>query len=295
MINAALLAFLTSLLTTWAMRACAPRLKAIAERDPYVVTHLAPTPLLGGIGVFAGLSSGLASQFSPEAAAFLVVLLPLSFLGFAKDSYAKNLGPLPQIVVEILAGAAIVAWIFGPAFALTWIGAACTIFIAGFVNATNFLDVSDGLAGSVSAFVCLSLAIAAHLNALPLLSLHAIVLACAIAGFLVWNRPKASIFMGDTGSFMIGGAVAVMVLQAWRDGVPILVLLLICAVPLGELALTTVMRLATGRSPFRGDSSHLSLRLLSQGASQWSILALYMGATATTCLLGFAVLYSWHL
>ena len=101
--------------------------------------------------------------------------------------------------------------------------------------------------------------------------------------------------MGDTGAFMIGGALASMVLQAWHDGVPILVLLLICAVPLGELALTVATRLATGRSPFRGDSSHLSLRLLGRGASQWSILALYLGATATTCLLGFAVLYRCHL
>jgi UDP-GlcNAc:undecaprenyl-phosphate GlcNAc-1-phosphate transferase len=153
------------------------------------------------------------------------------------------------------------------------------LWVVGLANAFNLLDNMDGLAAGTGL-------IAATMMTIGLLTgvtreiagdeiRFLVVLAGAIAGFLVYNLPPASIFMGDSGSLLIGFALATFTLshegiRASRSDVlaviaaPVFVLL----VPIFDTTLVTVSRLLSGRSPARGGRDHSSHRLVAIGLSE---------------------------
>ncbi|MEX2168480.1 MAG: MraY family glycosyltransferase [Pirellulales bacterium] len=167
------------------------------------------------------------------------------------------------------------------------------IWIVGIVNAFNMLDNMDGLAAGVAWIASMLLA------AVMLLGPHAepegaqlfvagflAVLAGAIGGFWVYNKPPASIFMGDAGSYYIGFYIAVATMMATFAGndLPrhaVLAPLCVLAVPIYDTVTVVLIRLREGRSPFEGDKNHLSHRLVQLGLSPSE-------AVATIYLLTFA-------
>ena len=122
-----------------------------------------------------------------------------------------------------------------------------------------------------------------------------LVLVGSLAGFLWHNRPPAKLFMGDAGSYLIGYMLAMTTLTATFAGedLPrhaILAPLCVLAVPLYDTASVVWIRLRSGRSPFAGDTSHFSHRLVELGMSPvQAVLTIYL-ATAT-CGLGALLLY----
>ena len=196
----------------------------------------------------------------------------------------KGLSPWLRLGVQFLVAAFVVVGLgYGlTAFiALPWLTTALSIiWIVAVINSFNMLDNMDGLSGGVAMIV--SLALAAVMFSTPedargpqwFVAALLLVVAGAVLGFLWHNRPPAKIFMGDGGSYFVGFLIAVSTLLATYasyDSVsPHAVAAPLCAmaVPLYDLTTVLWIRIREGRSPFEGDQSHFSHRLVALGMTR---------------------------
>ncbi len=167
------------------------------------------------------------------------------------------------------------------------------IWIVGVINSFNMLDNMDGLSGGVAAVIAGSMAAVMLISpdpgtARPQLFVAALLLVVlgALLGFLWHNRPPAKIFMGDAGSYLVGFLIAVAMLMATFTGGPdrphgVLAPLCAMAVPLYDMTTVLWIRIREGRSPFVGDRSHFSHRLVDLGLGRTqAVLTIYL-VTAT--------------
>lgn len=181
-------------------------------------------------------------------------------------------------------------------------GLLSVVWIVGLVNSFNMLDNMDGLSAGVAAIAAVLLAAVMLLAPDPITSQPQLfvgglllVIAGALLGFLWHNRPPARLFMGDTGAYLIGYLLAATTLSATFAGenVPkhaILSPLCVLAVPLYDTATVIFIRLRAGRSPFVGDKSHFSHRLVELGMNKTqAVLTIYL--TTATCGLGALLLH----
>ncbi len=153
------------------------------------------------------------------------------------------------------------------------------IWVVAVINSFNMLDNMDGLSGGIATIVCVSLATAMFLTgdeAGPQWFVAALLLVVAgsLIGFLWHNFPPARIFMGDGGSYFVGFLIAVATLIAtfaqYDSNNQHAVAAPLCAmtVPLYDLITVLWIRIREGRSPFVGDQSHFSHRLVAMGMSR---------------------------
>ena len=167
------------------------------------------------------------------------------------------------------------------------------IWIVGVINSFNMLDNMDGLSGGVAAVIAGAMAVVMLISPdpsteQPQLFVAALLLVVlgALLGFLWHNRPPAKIFMGDGGSYLVGFLIAVAMLMATFTGNsdrPHGVLAPLCAmaVPLYDMTTVLWIRIREGRSPFVGDRSHFSHRLVDLGLGRTqAVLTIYL-VTAT--------------
>jgi UDP-GlcNAc:undecaprenyl-phosphate GlcNAc-1-phosphate transferase len=171
------------------------------------------------------------------------------------------------------------------------------VWIVLLINVFNFLDNMDGATTGIAAIVSSILLVSAVQSGQILISGLALVFIGTLLGFLLFNFPPATIFMGDAGSLVIGFLVAVLSLrttyyQQSQTGpwYPVLVPLLALAVPLYDFISVMSLRLSQGKSPFVGDTQHFSHRLKRHGLTdRQTALTLYL---ATLCTgLGATFLY----
>lgn len=135
--------------------------------------------------------------------------------------------------------------------------------IVWMINLVNFMDGIDGLAASEAAFVSAGLAallaLAGHADGT---AAFALLLAVAVAGFLILNWPPASIFMGDVGSGFLGGMLAALVLMASRFGWPYAAATLILLTAfLCDATVTLIRRMLRGQKVWQAHRSHAYQRL----------------------------------
>lgn len=290
-------AFAASFLLTPLIRRLAPTLGLVDEPGHRKV-HVTPTPMGGGIAVFLGLLVAAAifalagSTFAVEPCSALMEELGsnselrwqmsgivggaviLFLVGLADDrwnlSWKLRLG-LQILVAYGVTCTGVQATVF---VQQPWIGIAITmLWILILTNAMNFLDNMDGLsagigviASSMSAGILLLMVRDAHWC----VAFGLLILCGSLSGFLVWNRPPASIFMGDSGSNLIGFLLATLTVtgtfyQHSGSRHVILAPLCILAIPLYDFVTVIWIRLKAGRSPFHGDKSHFSHRLVELG------------------------------
>lgn len=181
---------------------------------------------------------------------------------------------------------------------LPWLtGAMSVLWIVGLVNSFNMLDNMDGLSAGVAAIASLTLALVLLLAPNPELNRpqlfvggFLLVLVGALLGFLCHNRPPARLFMGDAGSYFVGFCLATATIMAayTRDKLPahsVLAPLCVLAVPIYDTLTVIGIRLRQRRSPFEGDKSHFSHRLVDLGLTRpQAVLTIYL--TTATCGLG---------
>jgi len=268
-------------------------------------------------GALAGTTGGIAlpafiaphlSGLAQQSGRLWVVLAggtALMVLGLLDDR--RGLDWRIRLGVQALVAATIV--LFEPRFRMTlfleapWLTSALSVmWIVGLVNAFNMLDNMDGLSAGVASIATAILA--AVMLLVPNPAQHPpqlfvggflLVLLGALLGFLWHNRPTARLFMGDAGSYLIGYLLAIATLTATFAGqnVPphaILAPLCVLAVPLYDATTVVFIRLRQGRSPFVGDKSHFSHRLVELGMTKTqAVLTIYL-ATAT-CGLGAFLLH----
>ena len=157
------------------------------------------------------------------------------------------------------------------------------VWIVTLTNAMNFLDNMDGLCAGIG-LVCAGLfAFLAALQQQYFVCLLALALAGALLGFLPHNFKPATIFLGDAGSHFVGYMLAVMPVLGtfYQDGtptlLPVLIPLLVLAVPLFDLVMVMGIRLRRGQPVHVGDVNHLSHRLVRVGLPQsWAVVLIYL-------------------
>jgi UDP-GlcNAc:undecaprenyl-phosphate GlcNAc-1-phosphate transferase len=271
----------------------ARRLVALPSADRW---HETPTPLVGGIGIFIGLSAGLwlaaaVGAFEPtqELVGIYAGVALVFATGLVDDLF--SISPLAKLAAQVAAAVIVVATgtqvqivdneLLADAIAIVW--------LVGVTNAFNLLDNMDGLAATLAAIAFTFFAIDAvteHSSSLVLA--FSLAGACACVAFLPFNlrpRGRALAFMGDSGSMSLGFALAALGLaSSWRVAgttVATLVLpILILAVPILDTALVTVVRLLEGRPIYQGGRDHASHRLVRYGLSErHAVLLLALIAT----------------
>jgi UDP-GlcNAc:undecaprenyl-phosphate GlcNAc-1-phosphate transferase len=279
----------------------AARLGAAPREDRW---HERTTPALGGIGIFVGLLAGFwiavaagGAHTSRELLAILGGCAILFVAGLLDDLY--SLGPLPKLAAQIAAAGLVIGnglTISGLISNEVLAGVVAAVWLVGMTNAFNLLDNMDGLAATLAGIAATFFAVDAvtvHKNHAVLALAVALALACA--GFLPFNlRPRrsAAVFMGDSGSQVLGFALAALGLTAsWKvAGTTVATLLLpilVLAVPILDTTLVTVVRLLDGRPVYQGGRDHASHRLVYHGLSETHavvLLAVVSAALGATSL-----------
>ncbi|MEL7267603.1 MAG: MraY family glycosyltransferase [Planctomycetota bacterium] len=220
----------------------------------------------------------------------------LMLLGLVDDRYGVHwsirLGVQFVVAAMVVWGLGFSMTVFIP---LPWLTQTLSVlWIVAMINSFNMLDNMDGLSGGVAAIIAAGLATVMMLTpdgegGTPQLFVAGLlVVVCgSLLGFLFHNRPPARIFMGDGGSYLVGFLIAVASLLAtyagYRGQTPQAVFAPLClmAVPLYDLCTVLWIRFREGRSPFEGDKSHFSHRLVDLGLSKvQAVLTIYLVTAA---------------
>lgn len=274
---AVILAFIVTLVCAPAAAAVARRL-GIVDRPGPLKVQAVPVPYLGGAAVLAGIGAALATQQ-------LAPLLPLTFafaLGLADD--VVDLPVATRFACELLVGVAAAAVLPVHDVASALLVVALVVFL---LNAVNLLDGLDGLAVGVSlaSAICFAVLLRGAIGDL------AAAAAGAFAGFAVWNRPPARIYLGDSGSYLIGTTLAVLLSTALLEEPPARAsgALLFVAVPVADTVIALVRRRRTGVPLFVGDRGHVYDQLVDRGHRPGVVTAGCIGAQVVLGIVGLAI------
>jgi UDP-GlcNAc:undecaprenyl-phosphate GlcNAc-1-phosphate transferase len=243
--------------------------------------HTTAIPRIGGIAMIIGLFLGMLLQRElgwENLCQFGIPLVALWLIGLIDD--LRELSPSFRLVVQLVA--ATLPWIFGQRS--TWTGVMAVdaliqvLVIATFINAFNFLDGADGIAAGVSAIIAAGyILVSGSSVAWGLLGIS--------LAFLLFNFPPANIFMGDSGSTILGFVVAFVGLDFYRFSSVesrAVVPLMFAALPLLDMAFAIVRRVRSGVSIAQGDRRHCFDLLLRRG---WSPRVVALSCYAVTGLL----------
>ncbi len=286
-----LLSFLLALYLTPKAAEVARRYGLLDRPDGKLKRHSQPVPYLGGLSIYLAFLFPLSivHDLNPEIVAILLASTIILFVGFIDDlarlsPAAKFIGQLVAVWVLVRAGVHIKIAVLpaGVNYFLTF------LWVLTFTNAFNFVDIMDGLAGSLAFFSCAGFAAISLYFQESNAAMIALALAGSLLGFLLFNLPPARIFMGDTGSLFLGFTVAALAFIVDYTAVNPLgyfIPLVILWPVLVEMVFTPSVRLLKGLSPFRGSPDHIPLRLERLLRSREKVLAL---AAASQLLLSAA-------
>ncbi len=297
---------LVSLVLTRFARGLGLRIGLVDRPDGRRKIHVRIVPLVGGIAVLgssffvlaAAWAAGMMSDLSDSDARELVGLALGSLLICAVgvlDDYRrlrgryKLCGQLAAVVIVIASGLQVHAIsLFGWNIELGWLSWPFTLFfLLGAVNSLNLLDGMDGLLGVIGLIICLALSAMAAAHGHVLGACIAVVLAGALVGFLRFNLPPASVFLGDAGSMFVGLAIGALAIRCSLKGpatVALAVPAALLVLPILDTGAALLRRKLTGRSVFATDRGHLHHCLLRCGLSTRSILLLVSGLCSLTVL-----------
>jgi UDP-GlcNAc:undecaprenyl-phosphate GlcNAc-1-phosphate transferase len=165
------------------------------------------------------------------------------------------------------------------------------VFLIGITNAVNLADGLDGLAGGLVLLCLCAIALFAAMSGNSTVAETALIEAGAVLGFLRFNTHPARIFMGDSGSQMLGfsvGALALLATQGEASPLSAALPLLLLGIPIMDTLTVMLTRIRAGRSPFSADSNHLHHRLLALGfAHREAVLLIYLMQVALVLLAYF--------
>ena len=256
--------FLTIPFSSW----LADRVGAI-DLPGEIKIHTQATPRLGGLGILLSFLLSLSSLLIiidipvsvpvyRQLLVLFVLLFCLAIVGFLDDVH-NLLTPWLRFVLEGIIGVILVLSLMGTEINLLVLTIAW-FWVVGLINAYNFLDGLDGLAGGIATINLLALGIMLFISGNEFLAIVASTLALAICGFLRYNWPPASIFMGDIGSLSLGFVISalslILVVNENFSANAILAVTLAAILPLGDLVATVFRRFISGKPLFQGDRGH---------------------------------------
>jgi UDP-N-acetylmuramyl pentapeptide phosphotransferase/UDP-N-acetylglucosamine-1-phosphate transferase len=268
--------------------------------------HTRPTPRTGGVAILAGLLSaalfGWIGPGGPTLDFGLVVgVALLAVLSFLDDRYGLPVGV--RLPGHLAASALLV---FGglslPALSLpgwewpwpTWIGTSFSLlFLIWMVNLYNFMDGMDGFAAGMAVIGYGTFALLGYLAGNQSFILLSLVVAAAAGGFLLFNFPPARIFMGDTGSSVLGLLAGGLSIWGVRDGVfPFWVALLVFSPFIVDATATLLRRLRRGERVWEAHKTHYYQRLVQSG---WGHRKTVLSEYALMLACGFSALLAQRL
>ena len=246
--------------------------------------HKRSTPSMGGMGIYAGFIISfllITSSLSLPGIKFIMIAsMLLFFTGFFDD--LLSMSAVSKILFQVVA-AALIAYgdtritdmhgFLGLHEIPLWLQYVVTISVVVFItNAYNLIDGVDGLAASLAIIAC-------GISGLVFLSFGKMELALicfclggAVTGFLLHNFHPAKIFMGDTGSLVIGFLIAAVCIElssikdaSGNFAVPAAFILAIIFIPVYDVLRVSVIRMITGHSPLRADRRHIHHMMMKQG------------------------------
>ncbi len=289
---------LVTLLAMPVWRAICRRIKLVDDPGHRKI-HDTPVPLAGGFGVLTGivlplvLGALLVQTALPhfqsahaylqhgldvrhrELMAIVIGAIGIVLIGWLDD--ARELRPLLKFggqfcVAALVAAAGVRITLFVHSTVFSY--AITMLWILTVINAFNFMDNMNGLCAGLGIISAWCLALISGMDGQYLVAIMALLVSGSLLGFLPYNFPKASAFLGDTGSHLTGYLLAIMAIlphfstrqnpRPWAVFIPLLIL----AVPLGDLAWVVLLRWRMGKPFYVGDNNHLSHRLVRTGFSK---------------------------
>lgn len=309
LIAAALAAsMLGSLLLTPAVRFIALRLGFVDAPDAHRKIHATATALGGGVAVLAGVACGvLPALLIPSLTGQLITGHPWELIGVALavliiclvglwddrcrlSARHKLIGQVAAASIVAYSGLAIEhVTLAGTTFELGWLSVPISVFwLVLCINALNLIDGADGLAAVVGIILCGTITCTAFTLQNELVAFAGASLTGSLLGFLRYNRPPATIFLGDAGSMSIGLLAGSLTIHSSIKGAAAYAMfapLAMWLIPLMDVGMAVVRRKLTGRGLSVTDRSHLHHCLLDRGLTQNQLLGV-IGALCLFCGLG---------
>ncbi|QDV67397.1 WecA-like glycosyltransferase [Rosistilla carotiformis] len=280
------IALIAGLLLVPIVRALARKIGIVDRPDPTRKLHSGAIALGGGVAVFsasliaifvtlfylAPVQLGTEVTIPSGWSTLLLCSLLIVVLGLVDDwltlrGRQKLLGQI--MIVAMLVGGGLVgegtvirhADLFGIPIELGIFALPLTmLWLLGAINALNLVDGADGVASTMGSIICIGLAIIAFSRGELIEGAVSIALAGGLVAFLAFNRPPATIFLGDSGSMMIG--LVVGTLAAWTStkestAIAVIIPIAVLSVPLFDSTIAILRRVLTGRSIYAADRAHM--------------------------------------
>lgn len=288
MSNIYVLAIITALISfiiTPLVKKFAIKVKAIDIPKDERRIHTKPIPVMGGLAIYISFVIGtiLYNGILTTSQLGIIIGVTIIVMGGMIDDI-KELSPKYKLLIQVIAAGCLLASgvrisiitnpfrEFYPYLNIGWINIPVTIiWIVGVTNAFNLIDGLDGLAAGIAFISSVTLMIVSIINGRLEAAFLTAVLSGAILGFLPYNFNPASIFMGDTGSQLLGFLLAAISIEgaiksatAFVIAVPILAF----GLPIYDTLFAMIRRKANGKSIMQADKGHLHHRLLDMGLSQ---------------------------
>ena len=262
-------------------------------------TQKEPVPYLGGVSIAVGVifASYFALAYSEVTksnfASASSVLLPAGFLGLmGLIDDIKGLAPWPRLIAQSFIGVIVSVVLIATNTIGTPTGVVVidflitTLWIVGLCNSINFFDNIDGGASGTVLFSSLFIFVIAFISGQIMVSALSIVVVGATAGFLIWNKPPAKIYMGDAGALFLGVVVGVLTIKLdpniKPDWLSLSIPFFLLAVPILDTSVAVFSRISRKLSPFTPGRDHLSHRLMRIGFDRrfavfilWGISSLF--------------------
>jgi UDP-GlcNAc:undecaprenyl-phosphate GlcNAc-1-phosphate transferase len=246
--------------------------------------HTAPTPRGAGIAIYLAFLIVIAIfhfSFFMQYIGFFIASTLIFSLGVyddIKDTSAK----MKLVIISISSAIAFLFDDFAIATLGNWFGYDLTLpyilsflftifAIAGFTNALNLIDGLDGLAGTISFTILAALYYIGFIYNDQFMIVVTFFMMASILGFLIFNWYPASIFMGDSGSLVLGFIISIVAIRA-TTYISDTAILFIAAVPIIDTIIVMTRRIQRGRSPFTPDKTHFHHKLLNlKGSTDGSV------------------------
>ena len=281
------ISFSVTVLFTFFVRLIAMSVNWVHRPDPNkwkreVNSHVVPITMGGGFAMFSGFAISIILRFDSQFLTVILFSLCAALLGFYDDLRSPR--PVYKLAIQILFGiatAAVIGWVHGLP---VWLGIPITIFaIVGLMNSVNMMDNMDGVASGLITLSMIGYAILGLLTKNELVMVLGLIVAGTTFGFWIYNKPSATIFMGDTGSLMLGYLLAVTgIMASWGEYkslfARLVAPLLLASVFIIDTTFVVLWRKTHGLPVMQGDRNHISHRLaILFGHSEWNAnLVLYL-------------------
>ena len=265
--------------------ACPLVLRAIRHRvldEPNARSlHHTSTPRGGGLAIAAGALAGIAvaSELPPWRAPLLAAAIGFGILGLVDD--LRRVPALTRLVAQLIVSAlvlpALVQDLTGPVIWKVSFSAGALLWLVAYVNAFNFMDGINGISAVQALLAGVAWALIGQIEDVPVLVTAGLIIAGCAAAFAPFNVPRARMFLGDVGSYFIGGWLAVLVVVGLRSGLPPEAVVAPVAIALADTLSTIVRRLRRHETLHEAHSDHTYQRLVHAGWSH-TTTSVYVGA-----------------